>query len=118
MKAHVVKDGIVVNTIEVSSLDFMPGLVAADAGGIGWVFDGVKFIDPNAKSQSKITATKEQAIRNQRGKLLAETDWIVIMHTEKGTNIPAAWEIYRQSLRDITAQDGFPHNVTWPVKPE
>jgi len=56
-------------------------------------------------------------VRAQRDKLLAETDWIVIMHTEKGTNIPAAWEIYRQSLRDITSQPGFPHNVTWPEKP-
>jgi len=49
---------------------------------------------------------------------LAETDWIVIMHTEKGTNIPAAWEIYRQSLRDITSQPGFPHTINWPTKPE
>ena len=59
----------------------------------------------------------EQAVRNQRDRLLADSDWIVIMHTEKGTNIPAAWEIYRQSLRDITSQPGFPHNVTWPTKP-
>jgi hypothetical protein len=25
---------------------------------------------------------------------------------------------YRQALRDITLQPGFPHNVTWPTKPE
>jgi hypothetical protein len=57
-------------------------------------------------------------VRATRDALLAESDWIVIMHTERGTNIPAEWEIYRQSLRDITAQPGFPHNVTWPTKPE
>jgi len=39
------------------------------------------------------------------------------MHTEKGTNIPAEWELYRQALRDITGQAGFPHQVEWPVKP-
>jgi len=25
---------------------------------------------------------------------------------------------YRQALRDITAQEGFPHSVVWPAKPE
>jgi hypothetical protein len=66
------------------------------------------------------TRTQEMArsVRSERDYMLQQTDWIVIMHTEKGTNIPAVWEIYRQSLRDITSQPGFPHNVTWPTKPE
>lgn len=29
-----------------------------------------------------------------------------------------AWGDYRQALLDITKQSGFPHNVTWPAKPE
>lgn len=65
-----------------------------------------------------LTRPVAELARAERNRLLAECDWIVIMHTEKGTNIPAAWEIYRQSLRDITAQAGFPHNVQWPAKPE
>lgn len=68
--------------------------------------------------QADLDATAANSVRQQRDRLLAETDWIVIMHTERGTNIPATWEIYRQSLRDITAQAGFPHNVNWPTKPE
>jgi hypothetical protein len=59
----------------------------------------------------------ESNVRNRRAVLLAETDWVVIMHTEKGTNIPVEWELYRQALRDITAQAGFPYEVTWPTKP-
>jgi|DEB0MinimDraft_10_1074344.scaffolds.fasta_scaffold05798_5 hypothetical protein len=55
-------------------------------------------------------------IRNRRDGLLKDTDWIVIMHTEKGTNIPLEWEVYRQALRDITGQAGFPYEVTWPTK--
>jgi len=68
----------------------------------------------------EIAERNEQAsafVRSQRDSLLAECDWIVIMHTEHGTNIPAEWSTYRQALRDITAQEGFPHNVTWPTKP-
>lgn len=56
-------------------------------------------------------------IRNKRDTLLQETDWVVVMHTEKGTNIPMEWEVYRQALRDITAQVGFPYSVEWPTKP-
>ena len=67
--------------------------------------------------QAGLDATAATSVRAQRDHLLAETDWIVIMHTERGTNIPAEWELYRQALRDITGQAGFPHQVEWPVKP-
>lgn len=44
MKAHIIFDGVVINTIEVKSLDFMPGLVDASLGGkIGDLYDGVNF---------------------------------------------------------------------------
>jgi len=59
----------------------------------------------------------ERNIRSRRDSLLQQTDWVVIMHTEKGTNIPLQWEVYRQALRDITAQAGFPYSVEWPTKP-
>ena len=39
------------------------------------------------------------------------------MHTEKGTNIPVEWAEYRQALRDVPEQEGFPFNVTWPQEP-
>ena len=32
-------------------------------------------------------------------------------------NIPDAWRTYRQALRDVPAQSGFPTNVTWPSEP-
>lgn len=57
-------------------------------------------------------------VRRHRDQLLAETDWIVIKSYERGENIPAQWELYRQALRDITAQAGFPYSVVWPTKPE
>ena len=59
----------------------------------------------------------EANIRSRRDRSLQETDWIVIKAYERGEGIPAEWEVYRQALRDITAQEGFPYNVTWPLKP-
>lgn len=56
-------------------------------------------------------------IRDRRNQFLSETDWIVIKAYERNENIPAEWEIYRQALRDITTQTGFPHDVIWPTKP-
>jgi len=56
-------------------------------------------------------------VRSRRDGLLQETDWIVIKSYERGQNIPAEWELYRQALRDITEQAGFPYEVTWPTKP-
>jgi len=40
MRAHIISEGKVVNTIEVDSLDFMPNLVDGTVGGIGWDYVG------------------------------------------------------------------------------
>lgn len=47
MRAHLIDNGVVVNTVEVDSLDVLPGLVAARGNeGIGWSFDGHAFTAP------------------------------------------------------------------------
>ena len=56
-------------------------------------------------------------LRRQRNQLLAETDWVITMHKELGTNIPAAWKTYRQALRDLPANTEDPANPVWPTKP-
>lgn len=57
-------------------------------------------------------------IRSQRDYFLQESDWVVSKAYEIGEPVPANWSTYRQALRDITAQEGFPYNVSWPTKPE
>lgn len=72
------------------------------------------------KTAEQITEYDDRAsarVRERRNELLAACDWIVVYHTEKGTNIPFEWELYRQQLRDITTSDGFPHSVSWPSPP-
>ena len=64
------------------------------------------------------TTDKQAEVRAQRNQLIAETDWVVVMAKEVGTNIPAAMKTYRQALRDLpTTEAGFPHTMTWPTKP-
>lgn len=57
----------------------------------------------------------ERNVRFRRNDLLADTDWTQVADAPVDQ---AAWAEYRQALRDITAQDGFPNSVTWPTKPE
>jgi len=74
--------------------------------------------EQEAAYQTGLDATAAKSVRAERDRLLAETDWIVVMNAEKGTPVPTAWATYRQALRDITNQQGFPHTINWPTKPE
>jgi len=62
-------------------------------------------------------ADQAKSVRTSRDDKLKETDWIVIKNLELNANIPGAWEVYRQALRDIPAQAGFPWTITWPTQP-
>lgn len=59
------------------------------------------------------TPTAEQ-IRVKRNQLLAASDWTQVIDAPVDQ---AAWAVYRQALRDITGQAGFPTTIDWPVEP-
>jgi hypothetical protein len=61
-------------------------------------------------------ATKN--VKAERDRLLAETDWVVAKAYETQTPVPQEWAEYRQSLRDLPLQPNFPHDVSWPSKPQ
>jgi hypothetical protein len=58
-----------------------------------------------------------KSARDSRDNLLSECDWVIVMSLEAGRAIPAEWATYRQALRDIPQQAGFPVTINWPVKP-
>ena len=53
-------------------------------------------------------------IRTERDVKLTESDWTQVVDAPVDQ---AAWATYRQSLRDIPDQAGFPNEVNWPDKP-
>lgn len=55
------------------------------------------------------------AIKDRRSKILAGTDWIVTKSLETGEPIPPKYILYRQELRDLPDQEGFPYDIEWPV---
>jgi len=60
------------------------------------------------------TEDANRNIRNKRDNLLSQTDWMAM----SDNTMSPAWTAYRQALRDVTAQPGFPFAVEWPAKPE
>ena len=58
-------------------------------------------------------AEQAKKMRAERDRRLADTDWTGLSDVTMSADMAA----YRQALRDITAQVGFPHSVNWPVKP-
>lgn len=73
-------------------------------------------------SQAEIDADAAAFVRAQRNSILREVvDPIVSNPLRWGAltdDQRTAWAAYRQDLLDIPDQSGFPHNVTWPSKPE
>lgn len=59
-------------------------------------------------------ASQSQAVRADRNARLASCDWTQLSDAPVDA---AVWAAYRQQLRDITGQAGFPWNVIWPESP-
>jgi hypothetical protein len=59
-------------------------------------------------------AAQSESVRQQRTDKLKDSDWTQLADSAADK---AAWAAYRQALRDITAQAGFPWTIDWPAKP-
>lgn len=59
-------------------------------------------------------AEQAKAVRTQRGEKLKDSDWTQVADAPVGQ---AAWATYRQALRDISTQEGFPWTINWPEQP-
>ncbi len=57
-------------------------------------------------------------VRLERNERLTATDWTAVEDSPLSDTEKAAWRAYRQALRDVTEQPGFPYEINWPEKPE
>ena len=105
MRSAIIADGIVTNVI----MGSLPESIPCENGvGIGWSYDGVNFIPPAPESPTA------QDIRAERDYLLAASDWTQVADAPVDRS---AWATYRQALREVPEQAGFPENVAWPQTP-
>ena len=80
--------------------------------GNGSVFDDDASISDWPDFQESAVAASATKVRAERYALLAASD-----HMALADRITDEWRTYRQALRDVPAQAGFPTNVTWPTEP-
>ena len=65
--------------------------------------------------ENKPLELASRAVRNRRKEKLLESDWTQVADAPVDKQV---WAVYRQQLRDITIQPGFPYNITWPEPPQ
>ena len=91
--------------------------------------DGVQQIDgkwftkysvADMEEGAKTAKDAEQAknVRTQRTEKLRDCDWTQLDDTPMSNTQKAGWAAYRQALRDVPNQAGFPFDIEWPTQPE
>ena len=117
MKYAIIENGIVTN-IAVGTPEIAASLGWVECPndvGIGWTFDGAGIPLPPPPD----TEGEAAQVRADRNKRLVESDLMVVpdrwaaMTPEQ----QSMWSVYRQALRDITTQAGFPFDVQWFEQP-
>jgi len=95
-----------------------PSVVSIDDTAGAFDADGNAVVIDEALVESKIPeliAERQAAkARSQRDALLSQSDWTQLPDAPVDQQ---AWAKYRQALRDVPQQAGFPTEITWPQKP-
>jgi hypothetical protein len=71
--------------------------------------------DMDDETKAMKDAEQAKSMRGQRTQKLSDSDWTQLADSPENK---AAWATYRQALRDIPTQAGFPWEVQWPTQPE
>ena len=121
MQTFVVKDGVVKNVIEINGmsreefekLEQCQLVDVEDYAGvdIGDTYDGAHFY----RDGVRLDAIFAMNIRNN---MLKASDFAVMPDYPCGETERAGWLAYRQALRDIPEQQGYPDAIVWPEPPK
>jgi len=63
--------------------------------------------------QARLDTEAAERVRSERDQKLKDTDWMGM----SDVTMSADWTTYRQALRDVPSQAGFPNTITWPTEP-
>jgi hypothetical protein len=113
MKYCIIENNVVTNVIEISNDEdakLFNAVYLGEEAAIGDVIINGVISGKSIQSDSALMANR---VRETRNKLLADTDWWALTDHVMTPEQTA----YRQALRDITTQDGFPNNVIYPPLP-
>jgi hypothetical protein len=107
MKFAIIENTKVVN-IALADTPLESNWVSCDTAEIGDLYENGEFNTP------VLTESVAADARQERNNLLAATDWTAMADAPTQAT---AMTTYRQALRDITSQSGWPTTINWPTKP-
>lgn len=81
-----------------------------------WVYT-VEVVPKTVEEIEAETQSEALKVRDTRNKLLASCDWTQLADVSLSIEQKENWNIYRQALRDVPDQAGFPWDVQWPLSP-
>jgi len=115
MRAARIENGLVADLWDVPSLDcYGPDVVLVEAPDHVQIGDGY---DSNSGFVAIIRTIGAEESRSRRDYLLSICDWTQLADAPLTTTEKSAWKKYRQDLRDVPEQSGFPAEIVWPVAP-
>jgi len=77
--------------------------------GAKWSVDTIPVVEPDPEPKP---LSQAEAVRIKRDELLMISDKMAVVD-----RVTDEWRTFRQLLRDVPAQAGFPDNITWPTEP-
>ena len=80
----------------------------------GQWFTKFSVADMDADGIASLDARQADSVRAERNRKLTASDWTQVADAPVDQT---AWAAYRQGLRDVPSQEGFPWDVTWSVEP-
>jgi hypothetical protein len=83
--------------------------LANSVWSLGWAVQALTQAEQDAQNTAQA-----KSVRQSRDQKLAETDWS--QGKDIADSVSATYTTYRQALRDVPAQSGFPWNVQWPTQ--
>jgi hypothetical protein len=109
MKYAIIENGKVAN-IALAESPLESNWVPGEDAAIGDLYQDGQFVPAPPDTEAEANAA-----RAQRNALLAASDWTQLADAPVDD---LAWAVYRQELRDVPNQAGFPLTIVWPVQPE
>ena len=92
----------------------MPNYHATSEGNVPFTAEEeVQWAAEQAAYAAGANDRKAAEVRTKRNAKISACDWRMLTDSP-GSEV---WKSYRQALRDVTKQTGFPDNVVWPVEP-
>ena len=77
-----------------------------------WIVEAI----PEKTEEEKYEEASTE-VRNQRDRLISETDYLMMVDYPISEAEREVVKVYRQALRDVPEQEGFPYTIVWPEKP-